>query len=55
MLASLPPDLLRRINADLVADLPPQQLRNVPRAVLEILGIDPRLGSTRAIQNPYGY
>ena len=55
MLASLSPDLLSRINPDLVTALPREQLRNVPRSVLEILGIDPRLGSTRAIQNPYGY
>lgn len=55
MLAALSPGLLSRIDRELVMGLPPEQLENIPRAVLEIVGIDPRLGSTRAIQNPYGY
>ena len=55
MLTALPPSLLSRIDGKLVQELSPRQLRNVPAAVLEILGLNPSLGTTRAIQNPYGY
>jgi hypothetical protein len=55
MLTSLPPSLLSRIDAKLVEGLSPRQLRNIPAAVLEILGLNPSQGTTRAIQNPYGY
>lgn len=40
---------LSRINPNLVAALPRAQLRRIPPAVLEQLGIDGRLGDTRGI------
>lgn len=46
MLAALPEDLLARINPDLVAALPANQLRKVPRDVLEIIGVDPNRPNT---------
>ena len=49
LLSALSARDLSRINPKLVAALPRAQLRRIPPAVLEQLGIDGRLGDTRGI------
>lgn len=63
LLSALSARDLSRINPDLVAALPRAQLRRIPSAVLEQLGIDGRLGDSRGISaveqptnsDPYPY
>lgn len=59
MLANLSPDILSRLNPDILSSLSPQQLRRIPQGVLDIIGVEtegrPRLGTSRTIDNPYGY
>ena len=49
MLAAIPSHLLRRIDVDLIQDLPASQLRKVPGDVLEEIGIS----STRGVSRTY--
>lgn len=49
LLASLPAENLSRISPQVVATLPRAQLRRIPGVVLEQLGLDGRLGSSRGI------
>ena len=49
LLASLPAENLSRISPQVVATLPRAQLRRIPGVVLEQLGLDGRLGSSRGV------
>lgn len=49
LLASLPAENLSRISPQVVATLPRAQLRRIPNVVLEQLGLDGRLGSSRGV------
>lgn len=51
LLASLPAENLSRISPQVVATLPRAQLRRIPSVVLEQLGLDARLGSSRSVYN----